>query len=90
MSAAPVVLADSVGPGGTAALVVLILIIACVGIFFAFVGSLRRLRGNVSKGLFQGQQRRDATSAAADDSSDTSHAEGAVTPDPKGPAAGGA
>ena len=51
LSNAPV-LADSVGPGGTAAIVVFALIIACVGIFIAFAGSLKRLRGNVAKGTF--------------------------------------
>jgi hypothetical protein len=85
-SAAPRILADSVGPGGTAALVVLVLIIASVGIFVAFVGSLRRLRGNVRRGTFQG-----APSAKAKDQDDAADPEPeTATPDPKGRGAAGA
>jgi hypothetical protein len=66
---ANVVLADSVGPGGTAALVVFILIIACVGIFVAFLGSQKRLRQNVDKGIFKTHDPRapkDANAAATE------------------------
>lgn len=89
-SAAPQLLADKVGPGGTAALVVLLLIIASVGIFVALIGSLRRLRGNVSKGTFN----HDGTSKSdGADSSDGSAPGGPgepVTRDPGGRAGGGA
>ncbi len=61
------VLADKVGPGGTAALVVFVLIIACIAIFLALVGSLRRLRQRVSDGTFnaQGQSHAGKSGAAA-------------------------
>ncbi len=86
-SLASPVLADSVGPGGTAALVMLVLIIACVGIFFAFTGSLKRLRGNVAKGTFNTEQdspKKDAKTA------ESTPVERAVTQDPKGPNGAGA
>jgi hypothetical protein len=76
-SALPV-LADSVGPGGTAALVVFILIIACVGIFVAFLGSQKRLRQNVSKGVFKTYDPRAPKDAAAK----AAAAQETVTPDP--------
>lgn len=80
VSVASRVLADSVGPGGTAALVVLVLIVASVGIFVAFIGSLRRLRGNVKRGTFQGQSK---PAAEAPDDAEPAAPE-TVTPDPKG------
>lgn len=70
------VLADSIGPGGTAAIVVLVLVIACVVIILAMLGSLKRLKQSVSKGTFQQAQ------AARK----RRHKEGeSVTPDPGGP-----
>ncbi|HEX4016458.1 MAG TPA: hypothetical protein VHX15_06930 [Frankiaceae bacterium] len=48
------ILADSVGPGGTAALVVLVLIIATIAIFVGLLGSLKRLRQNARTGKFHG------------------------------------
>ena len=76
-SALPV-LADSVGPGGTAALVVFILIIACVGIFVAFLGSQKRLRRNVSNGVFKTFDPRAPKDSAAHDAAPKE----TVTPDP--------
>jgi hypothetical protein len=77
-ASAPTVLADSVGPGGTAALVVFILIIACVGLFVAFLGSQKRLRQNVDKGIFKTHDPRAAKDAAAQASAPKT----TVTPDP--------
>jgi len=80
---AHVILADSVGPGGTAALVVFILIIACVGIFVAFLGSQKRLRQNVSNGVFKTHDPHAPKDAKAAGATET------VTPDPGDrPAAG--
>jgi hypothetical protein len=83
-------LADSVGPGGTAAIVVFILILACVALFFAFVGSLRRLRQNTSRGTFNtgqhGQHGQHGDSAhPSDHQSDRAQSGDAVTPDQAGP-----
>jgi hypothetical protein len=79
------VLADSVGPGGTAALVVFILIIACVGIFVAFLGSQKRLRRNVSNGVFKTSDPR----APKDRAAKAAAPKETVTPDPGDrPAAG--
>jgi hypothetical protein len=89
-SAAPRVLADSVGPGGTAALVVLVLIVACVGIFFAFIGSLKRLRKNVKLGTFNTESHTATAESTADAEANPAEANETVTPDPKGRAAGGA
>jgi hypothetical protein len=72
------VLADSVGPGGTAALVVFILIIACVVIFVAFLGSQKRLRRNVSNGVFKTYDPR----ASKDASPKAATAKETLTPDP--------
>lgn len=51
-AAAAPVLADIGNTGGAGTLVVLVLIAASIGIFVALVGSLRRLRQNVSDGTF--------------------------------------
>jgi hypothetical protein len=48
------VLADGGQAGGIGTLVVLVLIIATVGIIYAMVHSLRRLRRNVDEGSFRG------------------------------------
>ena len=48
------VLADSGQASGIGTLVVLVLIIATVGIIYAMVRSLRRLRRNVDQGSFRG------------------------------------
>jgi hypothetical protein len=80
-------LADSVGPGGTAALVVFLLIIAVVLIFLAMLGSLRRLRQRVRAGTFnQGERSPAADSEAGADSAQSGDA---VTRDP-GPGGAGA
>lgn len=50
------VLADSVGPGGTAAIVVFVLILATIVIFVGLLGSLKRLKQSVSKGTFNQAQ----------------------------------
>ena len=47
------VLADAGQASGLGTLVVLVLIIATVGIIYAMVHSLRRLRRNVAEGSFQ-------------------------------------
>lgn len=47
-------LADSGQASGIGTLVVLVLIIATVGIIYAMVHSLRRLRRNVDQGSFRG------------------------------------
>jgi hypothetical protein len=47
------VLADAGQASGLGTLVVLVLIIATVGIIYAMVHSLRRLRRNVDEGSFQ-------------------------------------
>jgi hypothetical protein len=77
-ASASIVLADSVGPGGTAAIVVFILIVATVGIFVAFLGSQKRLRQNVSKGTFNTQDHR----LPKDASAQAAAPKDAVTPDP--------
>jgi hypothetical protein len=48
------VLADSGQASGIGTLVVLVLILATVGIIYAMVRSLRRLRRNVDQGSFRG------------------------------------
>jgi hypothetical protein len=48
------VLADSGQASGIGTLVVLVLILATVGIIYAMVHSLRRLRRNVDQGSFRG------------------------------------
>lgn len=73
------VLADSVGPGGTAAIVVFVLILASVGIFVAFIGSQKRLRQNVSRGMFNTQDKQVKEDAPAA----TPPAKDAVSPDPE-------
>lgn len=49
-----IVLADAGQASGLGTLVVLALIIATVGIIYAMVHSLRRLRRNVDEGSFRG------------------------------------
>jgi hypothetical protein len=68
------VLADSVGPGGTAAIVVFALILAVVVIILAMLGSLKRLRQSVSKGTFQRTQAEGVRKHGR-------HEQDAVTPD---------
>ncbi len=58
-----ILLADNVGPGGTAFLIVLALIAVTIGIFFALFGSLKRLKQSVAAGKF-GPQPGDADSDA--------------------------
>jgi hypothetical protein len=94
-------LADNVGPGGTAFLIVLALIAVTIGIFFALFGSLRRLRQSVADGKF-GPQPGDPTPEdddgpanaappAAEPAGDTAVADPAtVTPDPGGRGGAGA
>jgi hypothetical protein len=90
-SVASPVLADSVGPGGTAAIVVFVLIIACVGIFIAFLGSIRRLRENTSNGTFKTQSKSPAADAgAAAEALKAERPEDSVTRDPGGPSGAGA
>lgn len=48
------VLADAGQASGLGTLIVLVLIIATVGIIYAMVHSLRRLRRNVDQGSFRG------------------------------------
>ena len=48
------ILADSGQASGIGTLVVLVLILATVGIIYAMVHSLRRLRRNVDQGSFRG------------------------------------
>jgi hypothetical protein len=72
-------LADNVGPGGTAFLIVLALIAVTIGIFFALYGSLRRLRQSVADGKFGPQP--GATTPEDDDVSKT------AAPPPGEPAA---
>jgi uncharacterized ion transporter superfamily protein YfcC len=48
------VLADAGQASGLGTLIVLVLIIATVGIIYAMVHSLRRLRRNVDEGTFRG------------------------------------
>jgi hypothetical protein len=48
------VLADAGQASGLGTLIVLVLIIATVGIIYAMVHSLRRLRRNVDQGSFHG------------------------------------
>jgi hypothetical protein len=45
-------LAAGVSGGGLGFLIVILLILAAVGIFYAMVGSVRRMRANVSRGQF--------------------------------------
>ncbi len=78
ISASPV-LADSVGPGGTAAIVVFVLIIACVGLFLAFIGSQKRLRQNVSRGTFNTADKR----LKEDASAPSTRSKDPVSPDPE-------
>lgn len=59
------VLAGKIGPGGTGALVVFVLILACIAIFLALIGSLRRLRQRVSDGTFNAQRQSDARESGA-------------------------
>jgi hypothetical protein len=94
-------LADNVGPGGTAFLIVLALIAVTIGIFFALFGSLRRLRQSVADGKF-GPQPGDPTPEdddgpatagppAAEPAGDTAEPDPAtVTPDPGGRGGAGA
>jgi hypothetical protein len=94
-------LADNVGPGGTAFLIVLALIAVTIGIFFALFGSLRRLRQSVADGKF-GPQPGDpspedddgpnsAAPPAAEPVGDAAVADpAAVTPDPGGRGGAGA
>ena len=90
-SVASTVLADSVGPGGTAAIVVFVLIIACVGIFIAFLGSIRRLRENTTNGTFKTQGKPSAADAgAAAEALKAERPEDAATRDPGGQTGAGA
>ena len=52
------VLAEAGQSSGVGTLVVLVLIIATVGIIYAMVRSLRRLRRNVDQGSFRGTPER--------------------------------
>jgi hypothetical protein len=83
---APILLADNVGPGGTAFLIVLALIAVTIGIFFALTGSLRRLKQSVADGKF-GPQPGDTTPEG--ESKDEPVADAAI-PDPGGRGGAGA
>jgi hypothetical protein len=84
--------ADSVGPGGTAAIVVFVLILATIAIFVGLLGSLKRLRQNAKNGTFHAadgaHEGRDAHQAAADQQTQSRQAEKTVTPDPGSGGAG--
>ena len=86
MSPAPV-LADSVGPGGTAAIVVFVLILACLVIFVGFLGSLKRLRRNASNGTFNIREQEENSQAAS--ATKPARADDPVTRDPGGPGGAG-
>jgi hypothetical protein len=60
-------LADAGQASGLGTLVVLVLIIATVGIIYAMVHSLRRLRRNVDEGSFRGTSDREADSGRPPD-----------------------
>jgi hypothetical protein len=70
------ILADSVGPGGTAAIVVFVLILACVVIILAMLGSLKRLKQSVNRGTFNRPQEAHRAKAQQARGQDP------VTPDP--------
>jgi hypothetical protein len=82
------VLADSVGPGGTAAIVVFVLILATIAIFVGLLGSLKRLKQSVSKGTFNEAQAAHEQKIHPGDQA-TAPPRDAVTPD-QGPGGAGA
>ncbi len=83
---APILLADNIGPGGTAFFIVLALIVAALVIFWAMFGSLRRLKQSVARGAFgETEQQAEADAAAA-----TRAAGGSATRDPGGRGGAGA
>ena len=63
------VLADAGQASGMGTLIVLVLIIATVGIIYAMVHSLRRLRRNVDQGSFRGTDRPPDSDRSTDDHS---------------------
>ena len=82
--------ADSVGPGGTAAIVVFALILACVVIILAMLGSLKRLRRNTSNGTFNTVEHHGAHDrhGPADTAAQARKSERQVTQDPGSGGAG--
>ena len=85
---APTLLADDIGPGGTAFFVVLALIVAVIVICWAMYGSLRRLKKSVADGAFgQAERKADADAAGIDltaAEAATRDPAGSTTPDPAG------
>lgn len=79
-------LADSVGPGGTAAIVVFVLILAVVVIVLAMLGSLKRLRQNTSDGTFNPPEHH--SHKRADQAAQARTSEQPATPDPGSGGAG--
>jgi hypothetical protein len=82
---AHLVLADDIGPGGTAFFIVLALIGAALVIFWAMFGSLRRLKKSVASGDFGTQHEARDEPVGAE-----SPAEPAATPDQGGRGGAGA
>ena len=78
-----ILLADDIGPGGTAFFIVLALIAAVIVIFWAMFGSLRRLKQSVARGAF-GEAARQADEDAESAAIDLSKADRAAIRDPAG------
>lgn len=87
---APILLADNVGPGGTAFLIVLALIAVTIGIFFAMFGSLKRLKKSVADGKFGPQSDGTGAQAGSDSGAEDEVAADTAIPDQGGRAGAGA